>query len=177
MFIDRRSNNFENKEKHNYFDDIIFYECPSGSNMLPLTKNNEMVHESFFNLTQKCLIPKIGYVDGENEAIHTLNMQTQERIRNSTISCRTAPPGGNVLIFSFHIIAKDIIKCYLFRDAQCTRFLPQDIKHVLTHLFNKDYNTNNNFYKNDKQIYSMISKLTYSDKLFKYWFNNRAKNV
>eukprot|EP00483_Globobulimina_turgida_P007286 UN07300 len=132
MFVDRRSNNYENKEKHNYFDDIIFDECPMGADELPLTGNNEIVSESFFNLTQKGVIPRIGYVDGMNEAILTMHMNPKERLRNSTISCGTAP-GGNVLIFSFHIHSEDIIKCYLFRDAQITRFLPQDIKHMLSH--------------------------------------------
>eukprot|EP01084_Bolivina_argentea_P251212 421260_1 len=73
MFIDRRHSNYENLNHHNFCDDIIFYECPFGSNILPFgnnsSNNNKIVHESFFNLTQKCLIPKNGYKDGVKESM------------------------------------------------------------------------------------------------------------
>ena len=134
--------------------------------------------EAFFDLTQKCVIPKIGYLDGANEAMQTMHLSPKERLRQSTISCRTAVPKGSVFIFSFHVSAKDRIKCYLFRDAQCIRFLPQDIKLILPHLFNLDSNRRNaEFVQNDTLVDDLIPRLNYTDKLFDSWFNNRAKSA
>ncbi len=66
---------------------------------------------------------------------------------------------------------------FYLRDAQFVRFLPQDIKHILPHLFNMEYNNNYDFINDDNTIYEMISKLNYSDKLFNSWYNNRTKKI
>lgn len=181
MFVDRRSSNFEqqqrDKNKHSYCDDIIFYEYPEGANKLPSCDTNRILPEAFHNLSQKCMIPRIGYKDKVNEAISTINMKPMDRMRNCTITCRTAP-GGNLLIFSFHVIKKDIIKCYFWRDSQFMRFFNGDIVNVLPFIFNKRWGNNEKFTDRDlnkDKLYSYIHSLTFEDKLFNGWYNNRSK--
>ena len=181
MFVDRRSNNFEqqkDKNKHSYCDDIIFYEYPEGANKLPQKASNKILPEAFHNLSQKCMIPRVGYEDDVNETLRAINHRNStDRMRNSTITCMSRP-GGNVLIFSFHVIKKDIVKCYLWRNAQFIRFFNSDIVNILPFIFNKEFGNNQKFMDhnlNRDKLYSYIHSLTFEDKIFNGWCNNRSK--
>jgi len=42
---------------------------------------------------------------------------------------------GRMLVFSFHIMSKDEVRCYLFYQGQCFRFLGEDLLNVLPTFF------------------------------------------
>lgn len=44
-----------------------------------------------------------------------------------------------LMTFSFHVKSEDVIKLYLYHNAQSMRFMPEDIKNILPLLFNMKY--------------------------------------
>ena len=173
MFVDRRSKTWEDNKLHNFGDEVIFYDPPKGTNSLPDKQDYETIlPESYYNTSQKCLIPRIGYNDGINEALITSKMNSLKRTQNSTISCKTAC-GGNLILFSFHIISSNIIKCYVWREGQFTRFFPQDIHYILPKIFKSELSTTKQFI-NDEKIHELISNVKFIDKQFEYWYNNKS---
>eukprot|EP01083_Nonionella_stella_P153368 492707_1 len=67
---------------------------------------------------------------------------TKDKLRNQNIKSNDHCKGG-ILTISFHAIAADKIKCYLYFNGQVTRFMPEtDIKNVLPLLFDSTYGNN-----------------------------------
>ena len=62
---------------------------------------------------------------------------------------------------SFHVDSAENIRCYLYINGQCTRFLPPDIKMVLPLFFEK--NKVNDAFVNDGKCDEMIRRV--QDKL------------
>ena len=43
--------------------------------------------------------------------------------------------GGQMLVFSFHVLNAEEIRCYLFCNGQCLRFHPNDVVNIIPELF------------------------------------------
>jgi len=43
--------------------------------------------------------------------------------------------GGQMLVFSFHVMDAETVRCYMFYDGLCLRFYPNDVFNVLPELF------------------------------------------
>jgi len=43
--------------------------------------------------------------------------------------------GGQMCVFSFHVMSVDEIRCYMFYNGQCLRFYPNDIFNIIPELF------------------------------------------
>ena len=49
-----------------------------------------------------------------------------------------------MVFFSYHIEAVDRIKCYLWWNQQCIRFMPRDLKNILPRMFVEEYSMGSN---------------------------------
>ena len=98
-----------------------------------------------------------------------MNLSNTERARQSTVNCRS--PIGNVLIFSFHAISADVMRCYLFRGGQSIRFLPRDIKHVLPRMFVQRPD-NKRFLDDEDRIAELAARLKFEDTHFRAWYSH-----
>eukprot|EP01083_Nonionella_stella_P102311 290959_1 len=94
-------------------DRIWMYEPPSGLNCQNIP--NDTVPEWYINSSATCLAPG---TDTESSF-------------GGTSHCKRG-----TLTFSFHVKEQTCIKCYLFWSGAMIRFMPEDIKSVLPHLFN-----------------------------------------
>ena len=65
IFIDRRKNGNDNSDD-NEKDKMLFFQPPKDCNSMP---NNHLA-ELYFETVRKCLIPRVGYADGDDEEKH-----------------------------------------------------------------------------------------------------------
>ena len=55
--------------------------------------------------------------------------------------------GGQMLVFSFHALSAEEVRCYMFYCGRCLRFYPNDIFHIIPELFVKSDGVRNEFLK------------------------------
>merc|ERR1712241_454778 len=135
--IDRRKpDDKENKGKNiSDKDELIFYDPPSNANKLPQGQRSSM---AYFNASRTVLIPGSGDdVNGDDQKKKDL-----AKVKTSLEGCK-----GAMMTLSFHVESADEIRCYLYLNGKCIRFMPRDIIDVLPFFFhpevagNKDWKT------------------------------------
>eukprot|EP01084_Bolivina_argentea_P035108 65123_1 len=115
--------------------DILTMFEPADCNKIP----KDHLPEIYFQLRRKCLIP------GEKSHITALH-----------------PLGGELIIFSFQVEAKDDIKCFLIWNGQTIRFYGQYIKTILPGLFEnvpQEFTSDKATDKLDITLFDSIEKL------------------
>ena len=74
------------------------------------------------------------------------------------------------MTFSYHVRAKDNIKCYLLWNGQIHRFYPQDILEVLPEIFKMDTKEREDFVTSD-QIKRIIRNMKpFHDDKFEHFY-------
>ena len=158
IFIDRRKG-------HNNlgFDEIIIYSPPNNCNIIP--KNH--IPQSISVMSNECLIPYIGYNQGEikNPTPYNINKHVFSKISTDT-HCQ-----GGLLTFCFHCESVEEIRLYMYWYGQSLRFYPQDINDILPIIFDKNYKLNKNF-KDSIHAKSMINGIFINDKYFEHFYRH-----
>ena len=72
---------------------------------------------------------------------------------------------GAIMTFSFQIEQDDEIKCYLWWNQRCIRFLPNDIIDLLPYMFVNDIYENNKF-STDELAKEIVVTVQYKDRNF-----------
>ena len=125
VMLDRRGY-AENECEH-----LFLYEPPANCRNMPI----DQVPEWGLNASKTCLLPNMDYGDGwkaENPTTVDFSMQKLEEANIGAAShCK-----GRLLTFSFQVFEEDIIRSYLYWNGQSINFIPQDIKSILTRIFN-----------------------------------------
>ena len=96
-FVDRRS------EKHQFY----IWQAPSDCNEIP----SDYKPGWFFNSSSATIIPHEGYKAGAKESSENVFVQNKRL--------------ANLMVFSFHVMASDEIRCYMYLNGMMTRFMPQ----------------------------------------------------
>ena len=155
LFIDRRKSNTEGK----LIDKLILYEPYISSYTRDIP--NDAVPEWYFSSSKTCLLPNIKY--SEQIAIGTSTEYDDDKDQKwdqdiNIGSCTST--NGSLLTFSFHIKAQDAMKCYLFYNGQCIRFLPEeDIKKILPYIFNMEFGDNKEYMNNHEELDSLVGRI------------------
>lgn len=193
-YHEKQDRNCDGKKK----DDIYWFLPPSNCNSLPSDCKGGYVNEVYFDLINKCLIPRIGYNDDLNNNLEIKTekefFHIEDNIGNgkygdpakelspkckalrSTITNSTRNEG--LLTFSFHVQSIDEIRCYFWWKGNVIRFLPKDILNILPLLFQTSYKNNDQFLKN-KNINDLVDQIEFKDVYFNKWYNHitNKKNV
>merc|ERR1740123_96248 len=150
-FIDKRKpddkdNNDKNISKD---DELVFFEPTEDANKLTSDggKNkNELSPMVFFDRSRTVLIPsegynaKIGKSDDEKAAADFGGDQKKKLLNeavNSLSKCN-----GAIMTFSFHVAAKNEIRCYCYMNGQVIRFMPEDVLLLLPIYFDDEFGSN-----------------------------------
>eukprot|EP01084_Bolivina_argentea_P172458 298733_1 len=114
LLVDRR----RKVNKHNT-DEIVILQPPNNCNSYPYGKYTPLWN---FDSSQTCIIPQVGY---NNNA---------KNIDASTLTSKNHC-NGSLVIISYHVEAKDQIKCYLYLNSSMSRFYVEDIMEILSGYF------------------------------------------
>lgn len=158
-------------------DDMFFWIPPKNCDKLPDDKNG-YVSEVYFENLNKCIIPRIGYIDSikdgndnndhfnieDSVGIHT---STKCRLLRSTLTNSCTNDG--ILTFNFHVQSIDEIRCYLWFKGSCIRFFPEDIINILPLIFDLKYQKNQQFATHQK-IKDLVKQIQFTDKYFDEWY-------
>ncbi len=149
VVVDRRKRTeteYKNEFEHgNQSDDLLIFQPPNDCNSFP---KGSYPPEIYFERSKQCLLPKV---------------QKTQRI---TSRCAAS---GQLLTFSFHVRARDNIKCYLLWNGQSMRFYPSDIVHVLAKIFVDDQYGNDEFISG-KEAKSLSSQMNINDSQFERFY-------
>eukprot|EP01084_Bolivina_argentea_P061544 112490_1 len=129
----------DRRKKHLNQDRLYLFK-PHSKEYNKFEKNTqELVHASLHFNSVKSMLPR----DGKKR---TDDFGVRDGLR------------GMMFVMSYHILAKDEIRCYLFHQSQCFRFFGQDLINVIPTFFTNDkkvtktYLDKYNYKKNNKQL-------------------------
>ena len=130
----------EEKKARQYFHDKMYmYEAPSDCSLVP---NNPVV-EWGISASKACVLPNMKYgektIDQKGDTTEKKsNSQGKEKDNEKYVNSNIGAAShckGSLLTLSFHVIERDIIRCYLWWNGQMIQFMPNDLKNVLPKLF------------------------------------------
>jgi len=136
IIADRRKGPKDNDKD----SDTLFMYKPPISGDIPSSN----VPEWYFQASFDCLIPG--------------------KRRNDIITAKSSAK-GYLLCFSFHILSKEEIKCYLYTRGQMVRFMPIDVATLLPELFVINAN-NAKFIEHEKKTGDIAKSIKLTDKPF-----------
>merc|ERR1712154_699951 len=111
-------------------DDLWMYEPPKNCRDIP----RDVVPDWHLAASKTSLLPDVQYGDGSDMKKKEKNVEETANI-GSADHCN-----GTVLTLSSIVRAEDQIKTYLYWNAQGTRFVPEDVKHVFPRIMNMEWN-------------------------------------
>lgn len=164
LFVDRRCSDYE-QPQHRFSDSVTFFAPPKGADAVRESEGG-IIGETFFDLSQKCLIPSVAGFDGDRQGRWS---SMRDRVRRSCVTS-LSPCGGKVVTFSFHVVSAEVVRCYLYRNGQCIRFLPRDIKAVLPKHFAQSPE-NMCFLEDAERVAEMSARLSFTDTHFDAWYH------
>jgi len=146
-FLDRRKPDDGDKKDFNISkkDELIFYEPPSNCNVFPKDKPQPMF---YFDTSRTCIIPNVGYKNGKGKSPDLSGDQKKKLLQQPLTS--QSPPSAASILLSFHVVAADEIRCYMYINGQIMRFMPSDIITLLPRFFDKEFGDNAKFPQSDR---------------------------
>lgn len=125
---------------------------------------------------QKWILPKSIVANHEDE--EKVNVVRAKSAKQSTSDAYGVRDhlGGQMLVFSFHVMGLEEVRCYMFYCGKCVRFYPNDIFHLIPELFVDSKAVRNDFYKRYSDIHDTFQrnfdrfKKILHDKLFDQFY-------
>jgi len=155
------------------YADTMYIFQPQRCKFMPLDTDPNILPEWYFNAAQTSFLPKYNenndeYNDDEKEYSDRYKENQKKPITSHSLC------NGALLMLSFIVESKDVIKCYLFRDSTFIRFMPQDIVDVLPMLFLSEFGNNAQFatQTKDNVAQAIANKMQFVDKNFAHWYSN-----
>jgi len=149
-------NDPEKEEKADDKDNLFVFQ-PEESSRKIYKKASAL---NYFHNARKSVIPCLDPKDGNKEA--ALNALSQ----------------GPQLMLSFHVEAEDSMRCYLFINGQCTRFLPEDLKLLLPVFFDPNTADNKDFEDSEEmdEIITALNGKLRDDQFQTFLKQNKVKS-
>ena len=116
--------------------EIYMFEPPSNCRDIP--KN--ALGEWYLNSSRICLLPDVEYKMDDDDRDYL-----DEKDPRMTTIRSSLHYDGRVITLSFHVIAPDTIRMYLYWNGQIIRFFPEDIRKILPSFFEMKYGLNQSF--------------------------------
>merc|ERR1712129_83841 len=111
-------------------DELIFFEPTKETAIIPPGKHVPLV---YFETSKACLIPAAkGYV--EPKGAQAADTGAKDKLTKEPITSQS-PCKGAMMLLSFHVESTDVMRCYLYVNGQCIRFMPEDVIMLLPTLF------------------------------------------
>ena len=165
-------------------DEIIFYTPPKNARNIP----NDHVPEIYFNHSKQVIIPNYDYIDekidpndGGAKQIkdkHNVDLDKKDDyLKHVKILSHVSTSESwtsALLTFSFQVEQDDQIKCYLWYQGRCIRFLPSDVVDILPKLFDPDAYNNKNWNHNNLDAQLLITSTQFKDVQFNSWFQKMS---
>ena len=82
---------------------------------------------------------QINFPMHKEESLNKKYRTLKARLQHTNITSESHCKGG-MLLLSFHVLASDEIKAYLYYQGQIARFMPEDIMHIFPKLFCQTWN-------------------------------------
>lgn len=148
----------EEKQDAEFADMIYLYEPPmTGTENVKDIPATVVNPEWYIQATRECVLPNTKYSDPNADMTGLEHLPANDKPIGSKSHCQ-----GQLLVFSFHVRAPDVIKIYLHWNTQIMRFFPSDILDVFPFLFSRDDEDGRNndyFLKTHELQEKVVSKL------------------
>eukprot|EP01083_Nonionella_stella_P068423 181634_1 len=160
-------------------DDVVFFGPPDNASDIPA----DHVPEIYFNHLLQCLIPNLDYVDEKveymdgkgaaDERANAISDSVKECVKKKKIVSHItglSSCNGALLTFSFQVEQENEIKCYLWWQGKCIRFLPSDVIDILPQIFDEKAHANNKLFATSAMAKGIVKSIHYKDVQFNHWF-------
>lgn len=129
-------------------DTIFMYEPPRDCRDIP----QDAVPEWYFASSRMCLLPAL------HDEHDRYGMEKRHPDKYQGIGA-AFELNSSMMTMSFHVKDQDVVKLYLYHNAQCIRFMPEDIKIILPLLFNMDYGDNARWISEMNEVNGYIDRM------------------
>jgi len=127
--------------------DLILFEPPSNCSSFP---EHEQGHLQlwYFDAARTAILPEKALVVHKRPSDDTSDDEEEEKPKVARQKSFNAV-NKNAMTLSFHVESEDEIRCYLFVQTMCMRFMPEDIIDVLPTFFDSGFRDNAAWTKGD----------------------------